>query len=88
MGVSVLTSMEIYNNYPENILIVGGQGNGQLFMAACYLLKNDRNIHKILLSTGFMYESKDVAVQAMHNVCEQVCELLKEKGYDNGISEV
>lgn len=84
MGVSVLTSLEIFNNYPNNILVVAGQGNGELFMGACYLLKNDGNIHKILLSTGFVYESKEVAEKAIHNVCEQVCELLKKKGYDYG----
>jgi hypothetical protein len=76
--MTLLTSIEIAANYPDNILISGVEADGK-HTAYMYLTRNGC-IHKTLVSfTGYPYNSSEEAVAKMHEVAKGVCEYHSEK---------
>lgn len=65
--MTLITAMELANNYPENILIEAKEGDDGKFASFCYLMQN-KVIHKLMLNTGYEFLTGDESVSAMHRV--------------------
>ena len=66
----VITAIELAGNYPENILITSAKQKNEKFAAFCYLTRNG-DIHKIMLSTEGVFETKEEAEQYFHDLAKK-----------------
>jgi hypothetical protein len=74
--MNLVTALEIYNNYPDQILINSiGLENGK-FVGHVYRLKGE-SIHKILLSTQPVYDTAKAAEDYLHGVCQDAALYVK-----------
>ena len=75
--MNLITALEIYNNYPDQIKIdVGGCYDGK-YAAYMYRLKGD-NIHKLMLSTNPVFFSKSEAKEFMESIAKSAVKYIKE----------
>ncbi|MDR3245013.1 MAG: hypothetical protein LBT50_01110 [Prevotellaceae bacterium] len=65
-----LTALELATNYPDNILITSYSNEGK-FGILCYMTRNGE-IHKLMISSEPVYESKEKAEETMHNIIKNV----------------
>lgn len=92
--MNLLTALEIYYNYPENISITAAQHISGRWCSFMYRLK-EGFVHKLMLSyditgEGGGFETDKEALDAMHNVAKQCIDYFqnkkKEKESDASIS--
>lgn len=63
MGMTLITEIEFGTNYPENILISPSEKHDSgKYSAYCYLTRNG-DIHKLMLSTRDVFDSKESATE-------------------------
>ena len=70
--MTLITAVELGSNYPDNIMIEAAKQENGKFSSFCYLMR-DGNIHKLMLSTQSIFDSKEDAENALHNLA-QTCQ--------------
>ena len=65
--MTLITCLEIANNYPENIRINSTKQTNGKFSAVCYRLK-DGEIHKLILSTQPIFGTEEEANNSLHTI--------------------
>jgi hypothetical protein len=69
--MTTLTAMEIAGNHPDNLLVESRKNSED--MHACYLyLIRDGNIHKMMLSSEYVFETAKNATDYMDQTIEKV----------------
>ena len=76
--MTLITALEIYNHYPENIMIEAySDSQTQKWTAYMYMIRN-REIHKTMLSfNGFPFKTKEEATLKMKNVAISAINYIK-----------
>jgi len=75
--MNLLTALEIYNNYPDQILINSiGLDNGK-FVGHAYRLKGE-HVHKILLSTQPVFDTAKAAEDYLHQACKDAAKYVDD----------
>ena len=69
--MTVLTALELSNNYPDSILISGREAPNGKFAVFCYMMR-DGEIHKLMLSSSPVFDSAEKAESYMHEVAKEV----------------
>lgn len=69
--ISVLTAAEIANNYPDQFLITSQKDQTGKFAAYAYRLKG-KDIHKLLVSTNFVFETGQEAEEYIHEIFKEI----------------
>lgn len=70
MSFSLLTALEIANNYPEGILINSAQQKCGKYASFCYKLNGNGEIHKIMLNTSANFYCGKDAENYMHKLAK------------------
>ncbi len=84
--MTLLTAFEIEANYPEEILIETPQGDNGKFAGYMYRLK-EGNVHKLMVSSEFVFNTAEEAKKVIVNACEFAIEYvnnLKAKNESDG----
>ncbi len=77
MSISILTAMELVNNYPDNILIESCEQDGK-YSSFCFRLKNKES-HKLVVSTE-PCDTKEEAEKAIYDLIEACKKHLEKAG--------
>lgn len=70
MGLSRITAMEIKYAFPEELLKIDTASNDNKIAVWLYRLKHDKTIHKILLSTEYVFNNIDEATKYMQDIID------------------
>lgn len=78
MGISLITAIEIGQNYPEGVSIESllDSSNGK-YGAVMYRLK-DEAIHKVLVSMDGFFDTEDKAIDHFNKLGSEMVERLPE----------
>jgi hypothetical protein len=76
--MNLITALEIYNNYPDQITITSAKDEKGNFGGFAYRLKGDA-IHKMLFTTTFTFSSASEAEEYLHSVCREACVYVKNQ---------
>jgi len=75
--MSLITALEITNNYPDQLLIDSGQDKSTGKHAGyLYRLKGER-IHKLMLSTNASFDNSEGAKTYIDEVCKEAIRYIK-----------
>nr|DAQ82008.1 MAG TPA: Transcriptional activator HlyU [Caudoviricetes sp.] len=69
--MTLLTALELSNNYPDGILIASREAPNGKFAVFCYMMR-DGEIHKLMLSSQPVFDSAEEAENYMHEVAKEV----------------
>lgn len=69
--MTVLTTLELAGNHPDNTLINATEQEDGKFSSFCHILRNGE-IHKLLLSTKPVFDSEQEAIDKMTELIEDV----------------
>ena len=69
--MTLLTALELSNNYPDSIHITSREAPNGKFAVFCYMMR-DGEIHKLMLSSSPVFDSAEKAESYMHEVAKEV----------------
>lgn len=76
--MTLLTIMTIAGNYPDNLLIDAGQDNTTGKFGGFIYIMSWGSIHRLLVSSAFVYESAEQTKEEMNKVVSWCCDYSKQ----------
>ena len=69
--MTIITAIELAGAYPEEILITSSMNTEKKHGALCYRIK-DGDIHRLMLSSDYVFESAEIAEEWMHDIAKDI----------------